>query len=260
MTKYYTFAKVDILQKLMYIWNELFSGIFITIILFIFFHIWTTIFAGKEVVQGFTLVQIMWYFALAEIGVIAIGEWIDQVGEEVRTGTLATFLLKPMNYVGAKFAVYMGTALYKLLILGLFAFSIVYSLVGSINFSAEHIIFTFVTFILANILNFVLTMCMGLMAFWFEDVSALYWMYQKSIFVMGGLLAPLDVYPIWFREIVQYLPFSFITYAPAKLFAQFNADMAIVTIAGQLVWIAFGVMALYFIYRRGIKQVVIHGG
>src|SRR4029079_207857 len=41
----------------------------------------------------------------------------------------------------------------------------------------------------------------GLLAFWMQDVSPVYWVCQKLLFVLGGMMLPLHLYP----EVVQRL-------------------------------------------------------
>jgi len=93
-----------------------------------------------------------------------------------------------------------------------------------------------------------------------EDISAFQWIYQKLAFIFGGLLIPLDFYPTWLQVICRALPFSSITYAPARLFVTPSLAAFANVIGMQFVWImALGTL-LTLAYRRGIAQLTINGG
>jgi ABC-2 type transport system permease protein len=100
----------------------------------------------------------------------------------------------------------------------------------------------------------------GLSAFLVEDVSALMWIYQKLAFIFGGMLIPLDFYPQWLQAIAQALPFSSITYGPARLFVTPTVDLFVSVMALQMIWIVILVLLLTFAYRRGVAYLTVNGG
>src|SRR3989344_699666 len=73
----------------------------------------------------------------------------------------------------------------------------------------------------------------GFVAFWLEETSAIFWIYQKSIFILGGMLLPLDIYPDWIKGWIINLPFAYMVYKPAKLMIQFNFNDFLITLAWQ---------------------------
>lgn len=261
LTKYWLVGWYEVRQRFQYVWDQVFAGVFIAIILFVFFHIWTVIFSGKSVVEGFSLAQMIWYLAMAETLVIASGFfWIERIGDEVRTGVIASRLLKPMDYVVSAFFINLAHVLYNFVISGSVAFVVSYMLVGFIDFSWHHVLLVLLTVVGGIFLNFFFTAAIGLLSFWVEDTSALFWIYQKAIFILGGMLVPLEVYPAWLSNIVVWLPFSFFTYFPSKLFVMFSTDVFITTIIGQLAWIVVSIMFVVLIYDAGLRKVQMHGG
>jgi len=261
ITKYYSIAKTDILEKVTAVWSTALWGVFIGIAMFIFMNLWTAIYSGKVTLEGFTIAQMVWYTAFAEVIVFSTGiDWINDIGDHVRTGIIANTLLKPVNYIGWQFSVVFGNFFYRWIILGIISFVIAYVLVGSIPFSFATLPFVVIAVLGALILNFCISASLGLLAFWFEDVRAFYWVYQKFIFVLGGMLVPIDVYPVWAQGVFKFLPFSFAMYHPAKLFVHFDTRAFITTMIGQLAWIILFVAVLALIYRAGIRKVNIHGG
>ena len=74
------------------------------------------------------------------------------------------------------------------------------------------------------------------------------------------MLVPLDFYPAWLQTIAKALPFSSITYGPARLFVTPTMELFITVMAVQLVWIVVLALVLTFIYRRGIAYLTVNGG
>ena len=112
----------------------------------------------------------------------------------------------------------------------------------------------------AWILHFCVAVMIGLLAFVSEDVSAYMWIYQKLAFVFGGMLIPLDFYPGWLQTIARALPFSSITYGPARLFVTPTTELFISVMTLQIVWIVILTLLLTFAYRRGVAYLTVNGG
>ena len=100
----------------------------------------------------------------------------------------------------------------------------------------------------------------GLSAFIVEDVSAFMWIYQKLAFLLGGMLVPLDFYPQWLQTIAKALPFSSITYGPARLFVTPTLELFVNVMTVQIIWITILAFVLSFTYRRGVAYLTVNGG
>jgi ABC-2 type transport system permease protein len=100
----------------------------------------------------------------------------------------------------------------------------------------------------------------GLLAFITEDVAPFEWIYQKLIFILGGLLIPIDFYPEWLQALAKALPFSYMMYGPARLFVSPDMVDFLNLIGSQFLWILLlgGVLTLFF--RLGTRRLAINGG
>ena len=113
---------------------------------------------------------------------------------------------------------------------------------------------------LAWLLDFCVSAMIGLAAFVAEEVYAFEWIYQKLLFILGGLLIPLDFYPAWLQTIAKATPFAYTVYGPARLFVEPTLLRFGTVLLGQLAWLAvlMGVLALF--YRQGVARLAINGG
>jgi len=185
---------------------------------------------------------------------------IKDINKDVQSGDIAYQLNKPYNYIGYYFS---RSLSYKLIAFTLtFALGsiLVYFMIGNFNFNLANIPFVIVAVILALILDFFMLLCIALLAFWFEDTTSIRWIYDKLLFTIGGMLAPLEIFPKWLANISNVLPFSFAVYQPAKLFVTFSMTQFLEVIGVQLAYIFLFIGISLIIYRIGIRRVNINGG
>lgn len=109
-------------------------------------------------------------------------------------------------------------------------------------------------------INFILILVMGLSAFWLEDSASISWIYQKIVFIIGGMLLPLEFYPSWLENLSKSLPTSYLMYYPAKLFVHFDFTLFFKIIIGQIAWIVILSIIAFIIYKKGVREVNINGG
>jgi ABC-2 type transport system permease protein len=99
----------------------------------------------------------------------------------------------------------------------------------------------------------------GLSAFIFEDNFALYLVYQKVCFMLGVFL-PVEFLPQWLQPVAKNLPFSYIAWAPAKIFVSYSPELFLDLIWRQLMWAALAVSAALLCYRLAVRRLQINGG
>lgn len=260
MKKYLEVSKINLMNNLAYAGEFFLKAGFILVILFIFVNIWRTAYSGREVIEGFTLVMIMWYMLMTESIVTSGSTIIREVNADIQGGGIAYQLNKPYSYIGYYFSKSMTYKIISFVITFLIGAVLVYYMIGGIAISMSILPFIIITVLLALILDFFMLLCIALLAFWFEDTTSIRWIYDKILFTVGGMLVPLEIFPNWLRHISEVLPFSFAVYAPAKLFVNFEMSRFIETAGIQISYIALFIGLSILIYKKGIRRVNINGG
>jgi ABC-2 type transport system permease protein len=260
--KYSAISKIEFKQGFQYFFDFLLSAFFIVVILFVFSNLWRTIYGTKATIDGFSIGMMIWYLAFTEAVTMGMG-WrslFETVSDEVKNGTVSNYLTKPLSYVGwhmskgfSKFVITFVTVLFISSVLCLL-------LVGPISFSYFQIIPLIIITLMTFILSFFIGMSLSLLAFWLEDVTALYWILQKGLFILGGMLIPLDVYPAAISKYLTYLPFAFIVYGPGKYFVTGDISVFTHTLIGQIFWVSICAGIMILIYKLAIGRLNIHGG
>lgn len=261
LDKYIALGKTKILDDYSHVLDRLFSGIFIGVILFIFLNIWKTVYAGAEQVGGFTLTHMIWYLSFAEMISFASGtNRIEKLGAEIRNGSLSASLLKPWSFIAKELTILSANFVSILLTAGVIGFAVAFFLVGPLDISLATLPFVCIVLLGGVLLSFMIVTSFALLSLWLEDVSALYWIYQKILFIAGGMLIPLEFYPSWMQDIIQYFPTTFLMYWPSKLFVHFSFEKFFYVLASQSVWIVIMSFIMIMVYKKGIRKVGIYGG
>jgi ABC-2 type transport system permease protein len=259
--KYWLIFKTQLLNSLAYPGDLLARSLSIVVFMWAFVHLWRAVYssAGQTVISGLTLRDTLWYLMLTETLTLSKPRLSRTIAEMVKDGSVAYLLNKPYHFLLYQASVWMGDSLscmgFNLLAGG----AVVWYLVGPPP-DPRGWPFTLVVMMIAWLLDFCVAAMIGLAAFVAEDVAAFEWIYSKFLFILGGMLIPLDFFPPWLRSVAQALPFAYTVYGPARFFVQPSMAGFFSLVLGQLFWLAvLGGLVLLF-YRRGTTRLAINGG
>lgn len=258
--KYAAITRINLQSNLAYIGEFAYRSVFMVLILYVFIQLWRTTYSvvGTDRIAGLSLTDTLWYLVMTETIMLSKIRFAGKVAEEVRDGSLAYTVSRPYSYLLYHFFHGIGDTLLRMVINFLAGSILVTLLVGPLP--PTNLPAVFVTVLLAIMLDFCFSGLIGLMAFFTEDVDSWSIIYQKLLFILGGMMLPLDFMPAWLRDISLALPFNYTTYAPARLFVQFDWTRWVNVAAGQLLWIAIMAVILSLMFRWGMRRVSINGG
>lgn len=259
--KYWAIFQITLVNSLAYP-GELFGrSLMIIPFMWIFYQLWNVTFkaSGTTVLNGMTLYSTMWYLMMAETIELSRPLLSRTISDNVKDGSIAYILNKPYSFILYQFSNSMGETIFRALMNAIMGGAVIWWLVGP----PPEVLgwaFAFIALLGTWILNFCISCLIGLAAFIVEDVNPFVWIYQKFIFILGGFLIPLDLYPGWLQVIAKALPFSALIYGPSKLFVAPSWALLGQVILTQTTWIlVFGIM-LVTSYRRGVKYLTVNGG
>lgn len=260
--KYFSIAKITMTNSLVYFWSFLSKNIFFIFIMFVYLMLWTNIYGSKgNELGGLTLNKMMWYLAVTEVITLSRSDIHLKINEDVKTGAIAYLLNKPYSYIGYCFSYFVGEVFIKLLTNSIIAIGISLVFVGPLQgFSLVNIPFILISILLGVFINFFIIVCLALTSFWIEENSAFFWIYSKLIFTLGGMLMPLELFPNWLQEISRFLPFSFVTYVPAKMAVSFTLGDFLFNLGIQVIYLGVFVILSFILYGRGAKRLNVNGG
>jgi len=114
--------------------------------------------------------------------------------------------------------------------------------------------------IMAFFIGFLIESLLGLVAFWFLEVSSLLFIYMMLNYFLSGHMIPLD----WLGGVgdaVQYLPFKYLAYTPAAIMlGRYPHDALARELAIEALWVLGLWGANRVTYERGVRRYGAFGG
>jgi ABC-2 type transport system permease protein len=248
---------------------------FLPIITQIFF--WWAVFeavraAGEAgVVGGYTLDQMIAYLLLTTLGraFSSMPGLSSGIALQIRNGEIKKYLIQPVDMIGFMLLqrVAHKLAYYSVAIV---PFAIVFSIVGATGYfqgvllDGQTLAAVVAALVMSFLLGFFLETALGLIGFWFLEVTSLLFVYMLLSFFLSGHMFPLDLLPeepINFQAIVRYSPFQYLAYFPAAvLLGKVKGTELAIGLWVEAGWIVFFMIAGRLMWRLGLRRYSGYGG
>lgn len=232
-------------------------SIFLMTCLLIFSNLWKIVAAKTTIL--FNSEQLLWYIAFNEWVLISIPDVQDDIEQDLRSGKLAYQLPRPISYLGSTFVESFGTLSANLIVLGFVTFIFSWVQVG-FPFHPISLIVSILFGFLSGVLAIIFLMLIGLSSFWVQDVAPFYWLWEKLLFMFGGLILPLTVYPQWMQIVAKITPFPAILSDRSSLAFAFGFYPIFQLFLSLVGWILFSLLCLVVLYRKSLSILNIEGG
>ena len=253
----FTYAGRD---QIAYPFALLTRGVMLIVFVYVFNALWRAIAGGDGQLRGLTVVQLTWYLVFTEMVELARPSVMGEIQGQVQDGSIAYGLVRPYSYPLFALARAFGQAVTKTVPIGLAGAVVALALVGPLPGLAAALPRGLALLAGALLLNCLWMLIIGLTAFWFESVMPFQWIHQKLVFILGGMLFPLDLLPPWLGSVAARLPFAFQAYWPARMLV----DPAPERFGDALLGTGLYAMALCVLavalFRIGMRRVQAHGG
>ncbi|RIK30328.1 MAG: ABC transporter permease [Anaerolineae bacterium] len=261
MKKYLSILSMQIINSLAYPGDFVGRSVSIATFIFIFAGLWGTTYtlAGTDTINGLTVHNMIWYFMMAETLELGRPRINRTISEQVKNGEVAYILNKPYNFILYHFSAGLGDGIVRMSLNLIVGSAVAWILAGAPP-ALMGWLMALVTMIGAWILHFCFMALIGLAAFVVEETNSFELIYQKFVFILGGFLIPLDMFPAWLQKIAYALPFPYMMYAPARLFVKPDMDLFWQMLTGQIIWVVVFVALLSFVYQRSERFLTINGG
>ncbi len=232
---------------------------FYVVLLFVFSRLWRVV-AASGTAPGTRASDMIWYLAATEWVVLGAPTPHRDVERDVRSGDIAYGLPRPLSYVGWKVAENVGSLVVRLLALGVTGFLTAWALSGDLPSNPGSLALIVPLGFLAGVVMTVFAVAVGVSAFWLQDATPIAWVWQKCLFVLGGLILPLSIYPAWLRRVAAWTPFPWLVNGPGRTALGLEPSEAFEIVGFLLLWGAVGTLLLTVLYRRGLRALDVNGG
>ena len=232
--------------------------LFFAVILGVFSSLWRAA-AGAGLPATAEPRALVWYLAATEWILLSAPMIHLDIQEAVRRGDVIAQLGRPVSYTGSTFAEGLGVLAVRAPALGLTAYACAFMFTGwapSLGVIARVVPIG----LAGSALITALYLLVGLLAFWMSDISPIWWVWQKLMFILGGLMLPLQFYPDVIRRIARFTPFPAALAGPASLVFDSGAANVGVHLRDLGIWSLITMLAIWTLFRRVTSTLTVNGG
>ncbi len=237
--------------------------------------LWTAVFSAtsRPDISGYSRNDIVAYYLLTMIAraFSSMPGLAGGISRSIRDGSIKKFLVQPVDYI----AFLLATRV---------AHKLVYYIVAVIPFAAVFWVCrdffppvpdasTIAAFTLSLVLSFLLGFFMeatlGMLGFWFMEVSSIVFGYMLVQYLLSGHMFPIDMLAgigtgipgISLADVVTWLPFQFTAYFPAAVWlGKVQGAELTKLLVVEVAWVVVMVVACRFVWARGTRRYSAFGG
>lgn len=215
--------------------------------------------------NGYTYQDMVAYYLLVMIAraFSSMPGLASGISADIRDGSINKYLTQPLDMIGYLFwrrlahkMVYYLTAILP--------FTVVFYLCRSFFPDvprAEVWAAFLLSLVFGFLIGFLLESLIGLIGFWFLEVSSLLFIYMMFNYFLSGHMIPLDWLPFWITSWVHYLPFKYLAYFPVAIYLGKIPDENLWWELGvQFTWVVGLLIANRLAMKRGLKRYGAYGG
>ncbi len=235
-----------------FLWGAVFSGLY-------------AVTEGRPEIAGYSYHDFIAYYLLTMVtrAFSSMPRLASGIARDIREGTIKKYLIQPIDMLG-------------FLLLYRIAHKLVYYVVAAGPFVLIFYLLRgffpgwpdgwtlacfFASLVMSFLLGFFLEATIGMLGFWFLEVSSLLFVYMLFNFFFSGHMFPIDMLPGIWGELVMMLPLQYLAYFPAAVFlGKIQGPELIWALWVQFGWVVFFMIASRVAFHRGVRRYSGFGG
>jgi ABC-2 type transport system permease protein len=229
--------------------------------------LWKAIYdgAGGKSLAGFSYREMIAYLLLTNISRMfsSMPGLAGGIARDIREGTLKRYLLQPVDLIGYLLSYRVAHKL-AYIITSFLPYALLFFVCR--NFfdgfpDAPTMLAYAVSLVLGFLVGFFFEASVGMVGFWFLEVTSLLYIVMTLNFFISGHMLPLDLLPQPWSGLLKVLPFQYMAYFPAVIFLGKIRGMTLVYyLLGEIFWILFFMGLARVMYRLGLRRYSAYGG
>ncbi len=267
--KYFKIFRATLVERLTYRADFLLSTFLRFLPMLTTILLWKAIFAGSpgKVIAGFTFEQTIAYLLMVNISRMfsSMPGLAGGIARDIREGTIKKYLTQPLDMIAyllsyrfAHKAAYIASSAIPYAVLFLICHKYFAGLVPTdpwqwAGFAAS--------LLLSFLVGFFFETAVGMVGFWFLEVTSLLYIVMTLNFFISGHMLPLDFLGPRWAAILKALPFQYLAYFPAVVFlGKVKGPELAWGLLGELAWALAFIVLSRWLFRRGLKRYGAYGG
>jgi ABC-2 type transport system permease protein len=273
LRKYLHVFRVSLVERMTYRADFLISTFLRFLPMLTTILLWQAIYAGarektdETILSGFSINEMIAYLLLVNISRMfsSMPGLAGGIAREIRDGTLKKYLLQPIDMLHYLVS-YRVAHKVTYIISSFLPYALLFWLCRS--FFVGHVPtdpVVWLGFVASLLLAFVVGIyfeaSVGMVGFWFLEVTSILYIVMTLNFFISGHMLPLDLLPPFWANLLKMLPFQYMAYFPAVVFL---GKVQGATLAWELLkqagWALAFIALSRKLYRVGLKRYSAFGG
>ena len=236
--------------------------------------LWSAVFAsiesttGKDdaLIGGFGFEDMVAYYLLTMIAraFSSMPGLASGIGRQIRDGEIKRYLIQPIDLIGFLLLTRIAHKLAYYAI-AIAPFALVFFLCRDYFVSGwppPHVLAAFIaSLVMGFLIGFFLEAAIGMIGFWFLEVSSLLFVFMLFSFFLSGHMFPLSLLPDGVESFIQFLPFKYLAYFPAAIFlGKIPEDELAMEMGIEAAWLVFFIVVCRVAYSKGLSRYSGYGG
>lgn len=275
--KYFKIFRASLVERMTYRADFLFSTFLRFIPILTTILLWQAIYAsarpdsvtasGQKRLEVFTYDEMIAYLLLVNISRMfsSMPGLAGGIARDIREGTIKKYLLQPLDMIGYLIS-YRVAHKVSYIIASAIPYAVLFFFCrhyfhGHVPTEPSVWLGFLASLILAFVVGFFFETTVGMVGFWFLEVTSLLYIVMTVNFFISGHMLPLDLLPWPWASILKLLPFQYLAYFPAVVFLGKvrGAELAY-GLALQVAWAIVFIALARWLYRRGLRRYSAYGG
>lgn len=226
-------------------------------------YFWKAVYAGVDISHDVSVRGMITYTVIsALISSLSYMGVEDRITDAVKSGSIATDMIKPINLFSMYLAEDIGN-----MVINLFRSTLPILAVGTVLFglpvpaSGGHFCLFLLSFLLGYGINWAFSATFSMLAFSAISLGPAFSVKYHFVNLLSGVIIPIWFFPGWLQMVLQWLPFAHIFQTPLSIYiGKYDISTCLQMMGIQVLWLAALGGVFYMAQRRATRRVLVQGG
>lgn len=256
MKKYWIVIKNTWDEMLTYRLNFMMWRIRMVLHVIAMYFLWLAVLPQDGAIGGYSQTMMLTYIlGTSLLGAIVLSSRSYSVGDEINSGDLSNYLIRPVNYFSYWFAKDLGDKAMNI-VFSITELTILFFIIQPPVFLQTNIIYLLLfllSILCAVVLYFFFNLLLGFIGFWSPEVWAPRFIFYVTVGFFAGGYFPLDILSGPVAIVFKTLPFSYLLYFPLKIYlGQLSIVEALQGLIIGFLWVVVLYICVQMIWKKGI--------
>lgn len=224
---------------------------------------WQAVYGGAQAAHGVTGDMMITYTQISMLmnSLYYMGVE-DRITDAVKSGSIATDMIKPVNLFTLYFAEDIGSIAFDLIFSTIPMFIVGVLIFGlPVPASAGHFWLFLASFIMGYAINWLFSATFSMIAFTALDLGPVFSIKYHFVNMLSGAIIPLWFFPEWLRSALYFLPFVYMYQEPLSMYiGKYTPAECLIKLGIQAAWLVGLAVIFTFAQSRATRRVLVQGG